>query len=100
MVPGSQSLVVPGVTVAADRPGAFDGRTDVADVIRLLRFSVALEVPTAEELDRGDVAPARIDEGTPQFATPLVLEPRAIDVADVILALRASVTLVRFAQPA
>jgi len=38
--------------------GEPDGEVDVGDLVRLLRMAVGAEVPTLEERQRGDVAPA------------------------------------------
>jgi hypothetical protein len=72
--------------------GAPDGRVNVGDVVRLLRFSVGIDVATAEEMVRGDVAPAALT-GDPT-AVPvrfLRVGDARLNVADVVVALNASV---------
>ena len=73
-----------------------DGSIDVADVLRLLRLATGLDPVDAVALERGDVAPARLQGEAPALATPLGTEPRALDVTDVLLTLRAAVGLVVF----
>jgi len=74
--------------------GGGDGSLDVADVLRLLRFAVLLETPTAEELLRGDLAPA-ISEDDLQ----VIDGDEIVDVSDVLLALQAAVDLAQLAWP-
>jgi hypothetical protein len=80
--------------------GSPDGRVNVADVVRLLRLSVQLDPTGPDELRRGDLAPATLEAGTPERATPTLQLPRAITVADVVLALRVSVGLTELVEPA
>lgn len=77
-------------------PTGPDGFVNVQDVVRALRFSVLLEAPTAEELKRGNVAPATEAGG---IATPTLAPPQVVNVQDVVLLLRASVTLSQFPEP-
>jgi hypothetical protein len=79
--------------------GAPDGLTTVADVVLALRFAVGLEAPSVEELRRVNVAPASVVPGSPDVATPTAAPPRVVDVADVVLLLRAAVELTRFTSP-
>lgn len=76
-----------------------DGRVDVADVVRLLRLSVLLEIPSPDDLRAGNVAPATIVPGNPELATPMPVSPATIDISDVILALRSTVSLTRLSAP-
>jgi hypothetical protein len=78
--------------------GAPDGRVDVADVVRGLRFAVGLDVPSLEEQRRADVAPADVTPGPPDVARPRAVAPPRVDVADVVLTLRAAVGLTVFAE--
>jgi hypothetical protein len=75
--------------------GAPDGFVDVGDVILILRFASHLETPTADELALADVGPGTVsDDGVaPPFFIPT--PDGEIDVADVVVALRQSVSLVR-----
>jgi hypothetical protein len=57
--------------------------------VRLLRAAVGLEILTADELGRADLAP-----GAPSGSTWTASPNCVIDVADVIVALRAAVGLV------
>ena len=80
--------------------GAPDGLLNVSDVIRVLRLAVDLEEPEdLETFRRANVGPADLSGGEPQTARPTNEEPRVLDVADVILVLRASVDLIVFAEP-
>jgi hypothetical protein len=77
-----------------------NGSVDVGDAVRVLRFSVGLDNPTAEDLKRGNVAPlTTIVSGPPDLAEPTLADPRRIDVGDAVVILRASVGLVSFTQP-
>ncbi|MEM7247514.1 MAG: choice-of-anchor V domain-containing protein [Acidobacteriota bacterium] len=75
-----------------------DGIVNINDVVYLLRVAVGLIVPTAEELNRGDVAPNEVDDGG---AVPLLtpVPDGAIRIDDVVTALRASVGLADLAEP-
>lgn len=80
-------------------PGSGDGRVDIADVVRLLRLSVGLEAPTADDLARGDVAPCtQIAAGPPPVMRPELQPVPRIDIGDVVVALRAAVGLVRLSD--
>ncbi|MHC4974933.1 MAG: thrombospondin type 3 repeat-containing protein, partial [Planctomycetota bacterium] len=79
--------------------GSPDGRLNVADAVLLLRFVTQLDAATAEELKRGNVAPASFGTGTPPPATPTLEEPRRLDVGDAVLLLRAVVGLSEFTAP-
>jgi hypothetical protein len=82
----------------APRPGG-DGATTVGDVVLALRFAVGLETPSGGEMDRANVAPATTVPGPPDVATPLAGALRKVDVADVVLLLRAAVALTVFPPP-
>ncbi len=74
--------------------GAPDGAVGIGDVVVALRWSVGLDVPTADEQLRADVAPA-LQRGD-------VVEPTGngrVDIADVVVMLRASVGLHRIEWP-
>ena len=60
-----------------------------------------LDLPTDDELLRGSIAPWRlVAAGPPPLIEPASQQgPRSIDVADVVIALRACVDLVRLAPP-
>lgn len=81
----------------ANVAGATDGDpVDVSDVVLLLRWSVGLDAPSPAGLVQGDVAPAPIVDGA---RVPPIARPQgdgAIDVSDVVLALRRVVDLTRF----
>jgi hypothetical protein len=81
-------------------PEAPDGAINVQDAVRALRVTVGLEALVDGELERGNVAPATSDGGSPPSLTPTLEEPLRIDVADVVLILRAAVGLHVFAEPA
>jgi hypothetical protein len=71
-----------------------DGRIDVADVLRLLRFAAGLDEPSPEQRLRGDVEPST--------GLGVLVEAAGdgrIDVSDALLALRATVGLVEIAWP-
>jgi hypothetical protein len=80
-------------------PAGGDGRVDVADVVKLLRFAVRLDVMSETERRLGDVAPCAAGTGP----LPDVGEPEAgsgvVDIGDVVLLLRASVGLSALAWP-
>jgi PKD repeat protein len=69
--------------------GAADGSTSIGDVVRMLRASVGLDVFEPLESARADVAPGTTIAGTWQ-ATPDCV----VNIADVVIALRASVSLI------
>lgn len=77
----------------AGRP---DGIVNVADVVRILRFSVGTEIPTEQERLAANVAPALV---AGHVAHPHALAPHAVDVGDAVLALRVSVGLMSLPQP-
>jgi len=79
--------------------GSYNGVVDIGDVVRLLRFAVMAETENAEELKRGNVAPALFSGPEPQVATPTVVAPQVIDVGDAILAIRVVVGSNTFADP-
>ena len=79
--------------------GRTDGAVGIGDVVVMLRFAVGLDAPTPRELRAADVAPAVVLRGNPDHATPRLQAPAAIAVDDAVLALRASVGLLRFADP-
>lgn len=79
--------------------GAPDGRVTVGDVVKALRFTVGLDATSADDLKRGNVAPASIAPGPPEIATPTLAAPRVLDVTDVVLLQRAAVGLTAFAAP-
>jgi hypothetical protein len=75
-----------------------DGAVSISDVVRMLRLSVAVVVPTPEDVVRGDLAPAvSVDPGiTPE---PLLRVGDAeLTVADVLLVLRTVVELVEVTE--
>jgi hypothetical protein len=79
--------------------GAPNGVVDVGDVVRMLRFATGLEVPTTDELHRANIVPFTVlAPGPPELVRPHGTPP-IVDVADVVLALRASVGLVVFEDP-
>lgn len=79
---------------------AADGTLDMADVVRLLRFALGSYAPTADELIRGDLAPAEtVETGPPETLRPTLAQPMTIDVGDVVVALRAAVGQIRLAHP-
>jgi hypothetical protein len=75
-------------------PAGGDDTVDIGDVVRLLRMSVGLETPTADDLIRGDVAPSRVEGGLRTCDGDDV-----ISVADVVMALRAAVALDQLQWP-
>jgi len=80
--------------------GAFDGAVNVADVVRLLRFSVLLEIPDAEESRRANISPSRqVAPGPPPVVEPTLALPTDVNVGDVVLALRVAVLLTELAAP-
>jgi ELWxxDGT repeat protein len=86
-----------GDVAPAGRP---NGRLDIGDVVRLLRMSVDLETPSPDELLRGNLAPIVVVEaGERPVVRPDPGAPLAIDIADVVIALRAAVGLVELAHP-
>jgi len=80
-------------------PGAPDGRVDVADVLRLLRVAVDLEVLTGRDFEAANLAPALFDDEVPPVASPTGESPRRLDISDVQLILRAGVGLLSFPAP-
>jgi hypothetical protein len=77
-----------------------DGLVDVADVVRLLRFSVQLEAPTEDERRRANISPSReVDPGPPPANEPTLAEPSRVNVGDVVLALRVAVELNTLVAP-
>jgi hypothetical protein len=83
--------------------GSLDGELNVGDLILLQRFAVGLDLPSPDELRRGDLAPARPDEGA-QLAgvTPppfVVIGDGRLGVGDVVLGLRRLVDLLSFDLP-
>jgi hypothetical protein len=72
---------------------------NVLDVVRALRFVVGVEQATAEELRRGNVAPATLFAATPERATPTLEGAPTVEVTDVVLLLRAAVGLTVFTDP-
>ena len=79
--------------------GAPNGIVNIGDVVRALRFAVGLEVPTAAELRRANVAPANVAPGVPNVAAPTLAGQARVDVADVVLVLQASVGQTVFTDP-
>jgi hypothetical protein len=102
-------VVVSGVLGDVAPPGGGNGVVTIADVVRLLRFSVQLETPTPGEQVLGDMAPA-------ELVDPLAVPPHwrrhglpdglgqhpfgrfehgdgLVGVGDVVLALRTTVAL-------
>ena len=73
--------------------GAFDRRVTVSDVVRILRFTVGLEAPTAVELVRADIAPARIVDDTVVPNVMARIGNARLDISDVVVALRTAVRL-------
>ncbi len=80
--------------------GAPDGRLDIADVVRMLRMTVGLETPDAGEALRASLSPSQITSlGSLPVHAPTAAPPNEIRVDDVVLALRASVGLIRLSLP-
>lgn len=73
-----------------------DGLVDAGDVVRILRLAAGLDATTAELVRRANVAPAT---ASGEALEPTLQEPWTVDVADVVLVLRASVGQVRFPPP-
>jgi hypothetical protein len=94
LVAGDDVALPPGAVLGdVAPPGAPDGRNSIADVVKLLRFAVVLDVPTALELARGDVAPALLIDDTVLPNLLLRVGDAVISIADVVLGLRLSVGL-------
>jgi hypothetical protein len=81
--------------------GSPNGVIDVGDVVLLLRWATGLDLPmTDEEFHRANVAPFLSDPLDPALVTPIPCPGTGtVDVADVVLTLRASVNLVTFTTP-
>ncbi|MEM7246522.1 MAG: hypothetical protein AAF533_14315 [Acidobacteriota bacterium] len=79
-------------------PDGGDGVLNIADVVKALRISVALDVPTEEELLRGDVNNAA-DVGGVLVVVPADPGSRVLNIADVVALLRGSVGLDTLAWP-
>ncbi|MEM7249418.1 MAG: hypothetical protein AAF533_29175 [Acidobacteriota bacterium] len=75
------------VPIAGDVTG--DDLLNIADVVELLRISVGLVVPTADQELVGDIAPADLVADVTE-----VEGDDAIDIADVVMGLRGSVGLI------
>ena len=87
------ALRLPG-DIAPRVAGGSDGAINVGDVVIALRFSVNADIPTADEILRGNVNPFDIVDGK--------TVPRgtgAIDVGDIVTLLRSSVGLEDLAWP-
>jgi subtilisin-like proprotein convertase family protein len=82
---------IPGDVVPAALP---DGSVGVGDVVVALRWAVGLEVPSAEQQLRADVAPL-----VRQGAVAEIAGNGRLDIADVVVMLRASVGLEQLAWP-
>lgn len=80
-------------------PPGGDAKVTVADVVKVLRFSVGLETATAEQAFRANVSPATIVAGPTDVATPTLAEPRVVDISDVVLMLRTAVGLAVLTEP-
>jgi hypothetical protein len=80
-------------------PGDPDGSVRIGDVVRLLRFTVGIEIPTPLERVAADVAPAspcRVELGRRR---PDSDDAGDLDVSDVVVTLRATVGLLELASP-
>lgn len=76
--------------------GARDGQVNVGDVVRLARFAVGLEVPTASEALLGNTAPGRELAGNGGVWVPTAEMPWGLNVGDVVSTMRTAVSLWRF----
>lgn len=76
-----------------------DGVVDIADVSRVLSFTVATEIASVEDSRRADVAPASFASGSPETATPTARSPASINVMDVVLLLRVVAGLTQLSSP-
>ena len=75
----------------------FDGKVDIADVVRALRLSLQLETADQDVARRGEVAPAALlDSGK---LRPTRVEPLRISIGDVVLLLRVAVGLAELDAP-
>jgi hypothetical protein len=74
--------------------GDTDGVTNVTDVVLALRFVVGVDVPSAEELRRADVAP--VDRFV---SPPEVVGDGVVEVGDVVVMLRQAIGLDALAWP-
>lgn len=76
-----------------------DGMVTVTDVVQELRYATQLDAASPREIERGNIAPASIDAGPPEVATPTLAAPRAVEITDVVLMLRVAVGLTQLASP-
>lgn len=76
--------------------GALDEVVNIADVVRLLRLAVGLDLADADTLRSGNIAPTIHELG---LIAPDPTAPPVIDIADVVVALQVAVGLQELALP-